>query len=118
MGQNLILGRAGEEVACKYLASLGYEIRARNERVGRDEIDVLAFDRWEGVLVFAEVKSRGKFDEDFRPELSAGWRKKEKLKRSARVWVSEHGYEGRYRLDLVCVAKGKVTRHIRELSWE
>jgi len=113
------VGRRGEEIAAKYLESLGYEIRERNVRVGpKDEVDIIAFDVGDHVLVFAEVKTRSKADRDFRPELNAGNVKKEKLRRSARTWVAEHEYDGGYRIDLICVANGKVSEHVRELPWE
>ena len=114
---HLEIGKQGEKAAAKYLKSLGYKILEKNVRLGKDEIDIIAYDRRDKVIVFAEVKSRAKFDEDFRPELNAGWWKKEKLKRSARAWVTAHEYEGGYRIDLVCVAGGKVVNHMRELSW-
>jgi len=118
MTQHLEVGRKGEDIAAKYLKSIGYKIRGRNVRLQKDEIDIVAFDRCDKVLVFAEVKSRTKADGDFRPELNAGWRKKEKLRRSSRAWVSLHGYEGGYRIDLVCVADGRVIDHLKELAWE
>lgn len=91
----------------------------RNVRVGpKDEIDIIALDREENVLVFAEVKARSKDDKVFRPELNAGSVKKEKLRRSARTWIAEHEYDGGYRIDLICVANGKVSEHVRELPWE
>jgi putative endonuclease len=113
-----ILGKTGENLAADFLESLGYEIRGRNIRLSRDEIDILAFDPVDKTLVFAEVKTRKTFSREFSPHMSAGFRKCEKLRRSARRWVAEHQYNGGYRLDLVCVAGGKVIDHLKELSWE
>ena len=51
-------GAAGEEAAARYLATLGWRVVARNVKVGRDEIDILAVDP--GVpktLVVVEVRS-------------------------------------------------------------
>lgn len=118
MAEHLELGKRGEEIAVKYLKSLGYRIRGRNVHVGRrDEIDILAFDRRDGVLVFAEVKTRARLDGDFRPELNVDWRKRERLKHAARQWVNTHDYDGGYRIDLVCIAEGRVIDHLRELAW-
>ncbi|MBU6427850.1 MAG: YraN family protein [Cyanobacteria bacterium REEB65] len=50
------LGREGEALAARHLASCGYEIVAQNLRTKLGEIDLLALDR--GVLVFVEVKTR------------------------------------------------------------
>ena len=54
------LGQRGEEIAARYLESLGYVIAERNARLSVDELrgefDVIA---WDGrTLVFCEVKTR------------------------------------------------------------
>lgn len=119
MTHNTDLGSTGEALACRYLQNLGYKIRGRNIRIGRhDEIDILAFDPLDRVLVFVEVKTRSRADEHFLPEMNVDFRKKTALRRAARQWVTEHAFEGGYRIDVVSIAEGKVTGHIRELSWE
>jgi putative endonuclease len=112
------VGKEGEQIADEYLRTLGYAIRAKNVRVGRDEIDILAFDPVDSVLVFAEVKTRSVRSRDFPAQMNAGWRKCKKLRRSARAWTEEHNYQGGYRLDLICVESGRVTEHLKELLWE
>ncbi|MDD5623459.1 MAG: YraN family protein [Candidatus Peribacteraceae bacterium] len=113
------VGLRGEETAANYLDARGYEIRGRNVRVGpHDEIDILAYDRRDGVLVFVEVKARSHADGSFRPEMNAGFRKRERMKRAARLWIAEHGYEGGYRIDLLSVVGSSVVAHFCELSWE
>ncbi len=56
MGGNLNLGRFGEDLAEKYLLSLGYKILEKNFRKRYTEIDIVAIEK--GVLVFIEVKTR------------------------------------------------------------
>jgi putative endonuclease len=51
-------GAAGEEVAAAYLAALGWRVVARNVKVGRDEIDIVAVDPAPpSALVVVEVRS-------------------------------------------------------------
>lgn len=50
------LGRAGEDIATRHLAQLGYEIVARNVRLPGGELDVVA--REGDCLVFVEVRAR------------------------------------------------------------
>jgi putative endonuclease len=50
------LGRRGEEAATAYLTSLGYRIVDRNWRCPAGEIDIVALDG--GELVVVEVKTR------------------------------------------------------------
>jgi putative endonuclease len=53
----VILGKIGEDLACKELERRGYAIVARRYRRRRGELDIIARDG--GTLVFVEVKSRG-----------------------------------------------------------
>lgn len=115
---NASVGLAGEEIARQYLKSIGYDIRGRNVRIGRDEIDILAHDPVDDVLVFAEVKTRSRRSDEFPPGLNIDWQKKRRLMRSARAWVNRYHYDRGYRIDLICVANGKVENHLRELDWE
>lgn len=103
-------------MACRYLRGIGYTVLHRNVRMGHDEIDIIALDPADDVLVFAEVKTRAIFDPDFPPEMTAGYYKKKKVRRAARMWVVKNGYEGGWRLDLVTVANGKVLDHFQDLE--
>ncbi len=114
---HLRTGATGERLAAEYLLSLGYAIRHLNARVGRDEIDIIAFDPVDDVLVFAEVRTRTLLGKAFLPEKTAGQKKRFLMKRAARRWVARHDYHGGYRMDLVCVDARQVTAHFRELSW-
>ncbi len=111
-------GRRGEEIAVRYLRAEGYVVLGRNVRFGKDEIDIVAFDPSDRVIVFAEVKARARHDEHYLPELNLTFAKRRKLLRSARAWVGGHRYEGGWRIDAVCVAAGKVVQHLREIACE
>ena len=50
------IGEQGEKIAARYLTGLGYKIRERNWHFGHSEIDIIAVDGEE--LVIVEVKSR------------------------------------------------------------
>jgi putative endonuclease len=111
-------GRDGEDVAIRYLLISGYKVWERNVRLGHDEIDIVAFDPEDSVLVFVEVKTRSKESADFRPDLDLTIQKKEKMFRAARTWVTLHNFSGGYRLDVLFVIAGKVQSHIKQLSFE
>ena len=51
-----LIGKWGEKIAANYLKKHGYEIVVTNQRLGRDEIDIIAKinSRW----IFVEVKTR------------------------------------------------------------
>lgn len=77
---HLKTGRRGEALAEKFLRKAGFEVVARNVRVGYDEIDLIV--RQGDTLVFVEVKTRK--NEDFGRAASAVNRaKRKKLSRAA-----------------------------------
>ena len=118
LAPHLALGKKGEELAEKFLKNLGYNILGRNVRFKRDEIDIIAKDMVDDVIVFVEVKARARYSEDFLPAANAGYKKWRKLHRAAYQWVAQKKYEGGWRIDLVSVAGGKVIEHTKEIgSW-
>ena len=80
------LGIDGENLAAKYLESLGYSILERNFRNRLSEIDIV--DEYEGHLIICEVKSRssGKID----PSLSVTLAKRTKLRKLYEVFITRH----------------------------
>jgi Holliday junction resolvase-like predicted endonuclease len=54
MAEHIDLGKKGEDLACNYLLKEGYTILARNWRFLKREIDIIALDKKE--LVIVEVK--------------------------------------------------------------
>lgn len=50
------IGREGEDIACRFLESIGHTILERNWRYGHLEIDIISFDP-QGIH-FVEVKAR------------------------------------------------------------
>lgn len=112
-----LTGLRGEDVALRYLQRSGFTVLGRDVRLDRDQIDILAYDPEERSLVFVEVKARSVRSDAFRPELGLDARKRHAMVRAARRWVAERGYEGGYRMDLVCVVEGQVVDHLKELAW-
>jgi putative endonuclease len=78
-------GRAGEELACRFLEQNGYTIIETNHRSRYGEIDIIA--RKDGILAFIEVKTRlGKrYGEPFE---AVGPRKQNQIRRMASMWVA------------------------------
>lgn len=95
------LGRDGEALAERFLERRGYRVVARNLRIARGEIDLIAYDG--AVLVFIEVKARrgaafGRADE------AVGARKRAQLGRLASAYLAQRRLaEQLCRFDLVTV---------------
>ncbi len=82
------MGRRGEEVAARFLRDRGWRILARNERVGRRELDLVV--RKGGVVAFVEVKCRA--DREFGDPLEAITpRKRFHVARAAAEWLRARG---------------------------
>ncbi|MBB4933546.1 putative endonuclease [Lipingzhangella halophila] len=101
-GSRNALGRHGEDLAAAYLERrAGMCVLARNWRCAAGELDIVA--RAGGTLVVAEVKTRAslRFGSPFEAVTP---RKRQRLRRLARLWARENGVGGaRPRVDAVAV---------------
>jgi putative endonuclease len=101
-------GNYGEDLACKFLQQLGYQIVERNYFYGHGEIDIIARDGDE--LIFVEVKYRTN-DEYGPPELSISKGKQRLVKRTAEAYLFEHGIKDQNcRIDLIAILHLKDER--------
>jgi putative endonuclease len=95
------LGERGEDAAAKYLRRNGFSILARNARLSRYEIDIIA--REGDTVAFVEVKTResGSFAQ---PEVNVDFRKRQHIRRAAHTYIAKHGDdESYYRFDIASV---------------
>ena len=100
MAEKHDLGRKGEELAMAHLRSLGYEIRDVNWRFHHLELDIVARDGDE--LVIVEVKSRG--SNSYEHPLEAMSNKKIRfLVNAADAYITEHSLDLETRFDVVSV---------------
>jgi len=95
------VGRRGEQIAAAHLQRLGYRILETNFRCAWGEIDIVAEDG--GDLVLVEVRSRQGGEEQV-PEESIGPRKRARMRRLAEAYLQAHPARGfSCRLDVVAV---------------
>ncbi len=109
------LGKSGEKIALRYLEDKKYRILARNFRLFRGEIDIIALDR--KILVFVEVKTRKSTDFGL-PEESVTSSKQEQIKKIAQGFLTKNNLnETECRFDVVSLifdeGKGFSIRHIQ-----
>ncbi len=94
-------GAAGEDVASRYLSSLGYAILDRNFRTRSGEVDIVARDR--NTTVFVEVKRRETAGHGASVEFVSPSKMK-KVVRAARLYAAKHGLsENVIRFDVVAI---------------
>lgn len=104
------VGRWGEEMALHHVVGLGWEVLARNWRRGRLEVDLIARDGPD--LVVVEVKTRSE-------PVQAGWHRmvsraqQERLIRAARVFLAchpDHGLEVRF--DVIAILRNRYGHRV------
>lgn len=108
------LGKAGEQLAVKYLEDEGYLIVERNYRAGKHEIDIIAHK--ENELVVVEVKTRTDNDV-IEPEEAVDHRKRQSLIWAANSYVQEKEISEQVRFDIIAIiTKDEKTeiRHIKD----
>ena len=102
----------GEDLAARYLRLHGHRIVDRNYHEKCGEIDIISFDK--NVLVFTEVKQRKSADFG-RPEEFVTAAKREKIRKTAQIYIMRNKFGGNARFDVVEVLgeKKPEIRHIK-----
>ena len=103
------LGISAESRAAAFLIAKGFRILARRFKSPVGEIDIIA--RRRQLLVFVEVKARGRLDEAAE---SLSPRQQRRIAAAAEVWLAVNGSDGfrDIRFDAILVAPGRLPRHI------
>ncbi len=96
------LGKWGEQVAADYLAAEGYRIVERDWQDGHRDIDIVAMDCDE--LVMVEVKTRGA-NPLIAPEQAVGRQKMKSLAAAARAFVKQRRIGLPLRFDIITVTE-------------
>lgn len=98
--QKIQSGRLGEEHAVQFLSKKGYKILAKNEIVGKVEIDIVA--QKDDEIIFVEVRTREK-NKFVSPEETITNKKMSAMLKAAKLWSDKYNYSGYFRLDLIAV---------------
>jgi len=107
------LGKKGEALALKMLSDKGYEILETNWRHKRDEIDIIALDGNEIVIVEVKTRSTDFFGD---PEDSIDKLKMKRLVRATEEYLGQNSIENECRYDIVSIIiNNKINiRHIKD----
>lgn len=94
-------GNAAEVIARRYLEDKGYRILDTNWYHGRYELDIVALDGEELVIVEVRSKSGENFEH---PEDAIPDKKIRHVISAADGWIRRHGWDKNTRFDLITVA--------------
>lgn len=112
MSQNLLRGKAGENLAREYLISKGYNILDTNYKNKIGEIDIIAFDKY--ILAFVEVKTRTSFKYGYAFE-AVDRRKQRKIINTSILYIKYKNYidtQIRYDIIEIYLTKNPKINHL------
>jgi len=104
-----LVGDEGEKLACEYLVKNGYKILGRNYRINFGEIDIIAERKGlfaDKTVHFVEVKALRQAQGDFFPEEKVDYKKQNKYKRLAEIWLEKNKFPQNYpcQVDIIAVS--------------
>ena len=98
---HLELGAMGERLAADHIEGLGWRIIGRNIRVGRGELDIVAIDGDELVIVEVRTRRIGYISPS---ETTVGPNKLKSILKTSRKYVERVlSYDGYWRIDIAAV---------------
>ena len=100
MAEHNELGKLGEDLAVQYLTDKGYEILERNWRNIHKEIDIIAKEGED--LVIVEVKAR-QTDEYGEPDIAVTKRKQRMLIAAANAYILKNNLDVSTRFDIISI---------------
>lgn len=106
------LGKEGEDEAVRFLERQGYQIRHRNWRSGRKELDIVA--EHQGELIVVEVKTRR--DQRFgTPEESIGEAKIRRIVSSTDAYLRKYSIDLPVRFDIISITGTELPLEIEHI---
>lgn len=116
MSEHIQLGVEGEDIAVRYLESIGFAIAERNWRCHAGEIDIVAVEH--ETLVIVEVKTRRGLGCGH-PFEALTATKIARLYRLAVLWAIDHNWQRSFRIDAIAVVLSSTEspriEHLRAL---
>ena len=117
MAEHNDLGKWGEDEAALYLEDEGYTIIDRDWRLGRRDLDILAYTPDDNTLVVVEVKTRTG-EEYQQPEEAVTPGKMRNLAIAANAYVKEYQVDKVLRFDVIsivgCAHQVKSLQHLKD----
>jgi len=112
VAKHIELGKKGEELARRFLEENGYVIIETNWRHEKDEIDIIAKEKDELVIVEVKTRSTSFFGD---PEDAVGSRKEEFLIRATEAYLEENELDIDTRFDIISIILNNKEQKIRHI---
>lgn len=102
MAEHNEVGNWGEDMAAEYLVKKGYYIRERDWKCGKRDLDIVAVNDQQNILVVAEVKTRSAGDTSD-PLLAVDSKKIRNLGIAAYNYVTTFALDYEVRFDIIAI---------------
>ena len=113
MAKHIEIGKKGEELAVTYLKSKGYKILELNYRVRRLEVDIIAIDGDELVIIEVKTRQNPHLSD---PEFTVSQSKQNFLIEVAETFVLEREMDQEVRFDIVSVIMNRENPEIKHIK--
>lgn len=113
MAKHNILGNSGEDSACEYLQKKGYSIIERNWRSGHKELDLIASNGSELVIVEVKTRSGRQFGN---PQDAVTDRKIMRIVSAAHAYVRYHRIDLPVRFDIISIVNDGCEETIEHIE--
>ena len=113
MQDHITLGKKGEVIARQYLKEKGFQILKTNWRHENDEIDIVAMDGDELVIVEVKTRSTNYYGE---PEEDVGSQKESFLIRAAEAYLDKYDLDIDCRFDIVAIILNNDEKEIYHIE--
>ncbi|MDG1901351.1 MAG: YraN family protein [Bacteroidales bacterium] len=94
------LGKRGEKIAAEYILKKGYTILTKNWRFGKDEIDIIAIDKSDLVIIEVKTRSNNYFGD---PQDAVDFKKETFMIRAAEAYVEIENIDYNIRYDIIAI---------------
>jgi len=114
MAKHNELGKRGEVIARTFLEAKGFDVLETNWRHEKDEIDIIAIDHDELVIVEVKTRSTDYFGD---PSEAVGKAKEEFIIRAAEAYIEIHDLNMDTRFDIISIITnndGENIEHIKD----
>ena len=109
MAEHNDLGKWGEDIAVEYLLDKQYRIVARDWKLGKRDIDIIAYSP-DGYLVFVEVKTR-RNEVFMQTEYAVNYSKMKSIMKCANAYVKYYHIDNPIRFDIIAVIGTNIANY-------
>lgn len=113
MSEHNDFGKLGEQMAADYLTGKGYRIVATNWHHGHEEIDIVAYDGDELVVVEVKTRQTRNYGD---PETAVSKSKQRSIIRVAEAYIIENDLNVQTRFDVVSIVVNQHEQTIEHIE--